>query len=242
MDREELHKRSSIPLFLQMVSALRRRIESGTWRPGGKIPSLEELAEEFGVARATARQAVTALETEDLIWRKQGKGTFVNESYQDKRWLNVVSNWQGITGAKEQAQIKQLDSGDNVELPYLHSKQGKPAESYHYIKNIHSINGQPYAVINVYMETDIYHQDPEAYSGNVVIHALMSNTKIKRKSIHQVLTIGAADIENAQLLGIAMDAPIVNLRRFVIGKDDTILYYADNMYPAEIVKIEMDVK
>ncbi len=243
MDKEALHRRSPIPLFLQMVSALRRRIESGIWAPGGKIPSLEELAEEFGVARATARQAITALETEGLIWRKQGKGTFVSENFEDKRWLNVVTNWEDIDRyEKGEAKITKLSSSDNVELPYGPPPRGKPAGSYHYQKKLHSLKGQPYGVINIYLETDIYNKSPEAYDGKSVLYTLYSKRRIKLEAAHQILTIGASDIENAHLLDIAIDAPIVNMRRYVSGEDGTILYFADNIYPAEIVKIEMDVR
>jgi len=147
MNKQELHRRSAIPLFLQMVSALRRRIESGVWPPGTKIPSLEELAEEFGVARATARQAVSALESDGLIWRKQGKGTFVNENIQDKRWLNVITNWDDIARyEKRDTKIRELESKADLKLPYRTPDRGKAAESYRYMKKLHSYQDRPYCV------------------------------------------------------------------------------------------------
>jgi len=243
MDTQELHKRSSNPLFLQVVSALRRRIESGIWPPGSKIPSLDELAVEFGIARATARQAVTELAANGLIWRKQGKGTFVNEDYTDKRWLNVITNWKDITSyAEGHGEIKQLESADNVQLPYFRTENATPAESYHYIKNLHSKDGQPYGVINVYIDTEIFNKDPKAFEEKAILQAFYSSPEIKITKVHQILTIGAADIDNARLLEIAIDAPTVDLRRCVLSKDKRIMYYADNIFPAELVKIELDVR
>ena len=71
---------------------------------------------------------------------------------------------------------------------------------------------------------------------------LYKNSKIEIHSVHQILTIGTADIENAHLLEIAIDAPILNIRRYVLNKNVDILYFADNIYPAEIAKIEMNMK
>jgi GntR family transcriptional regulator len=62
---------------------MRQTIETGQWAPGQKLPSLEQLSKEFEVALLTARQAVSLLVEEGLIWRKQGMGTFVSKNITD---------------------------------------------------------------------------------------------------------------------------------------------------------------
>ena len=54
-------RRGKIPAYIQVAAALRRRIETGDWQPSEKIATLEELEEEFQVARVTVRQAVDLL-------------------------------------------------------------------------------------------------------------------------------------------------------------------------------------
>ena len=74
---EMLDRDASMPLYLQLAGLLRGRIESGEWKAGQKIPSENELNRLYGVSRMTARQVLAQLVNEDLLFRVQGKGTFV---------------------------------------------------------------------------------------------------------------------------------------------------------------------
>lgn len=66
------------PLYQQIKSAILHGIESGEWGAGEMIPSEIELAARFGVSQGTVRKAVGALADENLLARRQGKGTFVS--------------------------------------------------------------------------------------------------------------------------------------------------------------------
>ena len=77
MGSEMLDRDASMPLYLQLAGLLRGRIESGEWKPGQKIPSENELNRLYGVSRMTARQVLAQLVNDDLLFRVQGKGTFV---------------------------------------------------------------------------------------------------------------------------------------------------------------------
>ena len=74
---ETLDRDASIPLYLQLAGLLRGRIERGEWQAGQKIPSENELNRLYGVSRMTARQVLAQLVNENLLFRVQGKGTFV---------------------------------------------------------------------------------------------------------------------------------------------------------------------
>ena len=74
---ETLDRDASMPLYLQLARLLRGRIERGEWQAGQKIPSENELNRLYGVSRMTARQVLAQLVSEDLLFRVQGKGTFV---------------------------------------------------------------------------------------------------------------------------------------------------------------------
>src|SRR5262245_59147871 len=65
------------PLYLQIKGLLERSLEAREWRPGEAIPSEMELANRFGVAQGTVRKAIEALAADNLVVRRQGKGTFV---------------------------------------------------------------------------------------------------------------------------------------------------------------------
>jgi GntR family transcriptional regulator len=70
---------SNRPLYLQVRDALAERIASGDLLPGSAIPSEGDLARQVGVSAGTVRKALQLMESERLIWRRQGRGTFVRD-------------------------------------------------------------------------------------------------------------------------------------------------------------------
>jgi GntR family transcriptional regulator len=65
------------PLYQQIKGLLMRSLQGGEWKPGEAIPSEIELAARFKVSQGTVRKAIDELSTENLLVRRQGKGTFV---------------------------------------------------------------------------------------------------------------------------------------------------------------------
>lgn len=65
------------PLYRQVQEALVQRIGAGYWKPGDMLPSEFELAADLGASQGTVRKALARMEAENLIFRLQGRGTFV---------------------------------------------------------------------------------------------------------------------------------------------------------------------
>jgi GntR family transcriptional regulator len=65
------------PLYQQIKALLLKGLEGGEWQPGQAIPSEVELAGRFRVSQGTVRKAIDELATENVLVRRQGKGTFV---------------------------------------------------------------------------------------------------------------------------------------------------------------------
>lgn len=65
------------PLYRQIRDLLVESLRRGDWMPGAAIPSETELASRFQVSQGTVRKAIDELASENLLVRRQGKGTFV---------------------------------------------------------------------------------------------------------------------------------------------------------------------
>jgi GntR family transcriptional regulator len=65
------------PLYLQVRDVLEARLASGEWKPGEPIPAELALAARFNVSHGTVRKAIDSLAKDNLVVRRQGKGTFV---------------------------------------------------------------------------------------------------------------------------------------------------------------------
>ena len=66
-----------MPLYLQIYDLLREKIDTGVFLPKTQIPTEVELSQEYHVSIITVKQAIKKLVAEGLLYRKQGKGTFV---------------------------------------------------------------------------------------------------------------------------------------------------------------------
>jgi GntR family transcriptional regulator len=75
----QLNKNSPVPLYNQLYALLAAQINSGEMKAGDKVPPERELAEQLRISRITARQAIDALVESGLVYREQGRGTFVAE-------------------------------------------------------------------------------------------------------------------------------------------------------------------
>jgi GntR family transcriptional regulator len=67
------------PLYRQVKAIFVRRLVDGVWAPGEVLPSEGQLAAEIGVSQGTVRKALDELAAENLVVRRQGRGTFVAE-------------------------------------------------------------------------------------------------------------------------------------------------------------------
>ena len=70
----------SMPLYARVREELVNRLISGAWSPGMMVPSEHRIAEELGVSQGTVRKALDAMAADQLLVRKQGRGTFVAEA------------------------------------------------------------------------------------------------------------------------------------------------------------------
>jgi GntR family transcriptional regulator len=72
-----LDRESPIPLYYQLASAIRERIQAGVLAAGDQLPAERDLAKEAGISRMTARQALADLAFSGDVIVRHGVGTFV---------------------------------------------------------------------------------------------------------------------------------------------------------------------
>ncbi len=81
------------PLYQQIKALILQSLQSGEWKPGEMIPSEMDLAARYKVSQGTVRKAIDELAAENLVARRQGKGTFVTTHHEDGvkfRFLRLV--------------------------------------------------------------------------------------------------------------------------------------------------------
>ncbi len=99
--------KEGIPRHTQISEWLRDQIETGKFKAEEKLPSENELAKKFDVSRVTIRRALQSLESEEIIYRCQGLGSFVSD---DRTSHNLIQ----LTDFNEDMKKAGLDATSDV--------------------------------------------------------------------------------------------------------------------------------
>ncbi len=91
-----IDRRNKSPFYRQIMEGMLRRIGEGALRPGAKLPSERELAEELGIARGTVKKAYGELERAGIIDASRGHGSF-------------VSSKQDLPGGRQEEALRLID-------------------------------------------------------------------------------------------------------------------------------------
>jgi GntR family transcriptional regulator len=237
-------RRDGTPIYVQLAGLFRRRIESGQWAVGEQIPTLDMLALEFGVARATVRQTTGLLMQEGLIARYRGRGTIVLNRPQREFWYEVGADWDEIIRAyrHEGFASEVLDSRDAVPLPPEFVKEPL-AESYHYLRRLNRFVGEPAALDAIWLDEKCYRTIGDAALREVptllLLHE-MPNIHIDRAM--QTLTVASADVELSTLLRVPLNAPLAVVHRSLYGKDDRLICLYQSFNRGDTFRLKMRLK
>ena len=233
---------AQVPLYVQLADLFRQRIVKGIWKEGEKLPSLDKLVDEFEVARVTVRQAVDRLTRDGLVSPQRGRGTFVTGSPQDDRWLKVETTLQNLADVYRDTHPTILNIDESTRSPRMTEADGVAAEKYVYMRRIHSRQGRPYCVIDIYLDAAIFAKHPTRFRKETVIPLLMTMPTVKIVTARQVLTISTADLEVARHLGINVNAPVAEVRRVFTGPKRRVIYLGEVTYRGDFVHMEIDLK
>jgi GntR family transcriptional regulator len=230
--------------YLQLAILFRRNIASGVWKIQQQIPTVEQLAESHGVARATVRQALGILEAEKLIERFRAKGTFVIQQPQERLWCEVHTDWSGLLLSREGGEIELLSERKNVQpAPSVLHPYKSLAESYRHFRRLHSRRNEPYLLADVYIDERLCKQIPRSDLKTKTSLNILANIRgLKLGDVRQTLTIAAADLETAEKLKMPLNAAVAHVHRSAIDEDGCMIFVADGTYRGDVVRLDIKLR
>lgn len=239
-DPNIFHK-SRMPLYLQVAKLMRQKIESQEWRFGEQIPTLEELEDEYEVSRITLRAALNQLEEQGIIRRTRGLGTFVAKDLSEQRWFRLPTSFDDLveTVANLKIELLPIEQDDHALAPAFAFGEIGPA--YHRLRRVHYYNDEPYCLIDIYLDKEIFDSDPEAFKGATVVPQLAARPDVQVEQARQIMRITVSDEDTASHLHIGVGDPIADVCRTLLDQNGQIIYYAHIQYPAQMIQIEIDL-
>jgi len=236
-------KRVGISTYRRVAAVLRRRISSGEWQPGDRLPALDALVNEFGVGRITVRHGLDLLADEGLIARhRDRRGTSVIRQPLDRRWFTLALNLAELETHSAAITVSELESGPwDRPLP-ASAEEGLPSEGYHRIIHLHHHRDFPHpvALTDLLIDRELYRQlQPTSKKRPVLERLAIRNADLGH--IQQTFTIGEADIELARRLRLDVSAPIAELRRVIRNGKGTLIYLGHLFFRGDLVRLDFAV-
>jgi GntR family transcriptional regulator len=225
-----LYDRSRAPLYVQVASVMRQRVNSRRWAEGERISTLEELEEEFGVARVTIRQAIELLRAEGLLQAQQGRGTFVSGRPANNRWFNLATDFDSLVESIRNNVLKRVFIQRDAEPPALVPKEGNPAKTYTFLRSVQFNGGKPFSVVNLHLDQRLFLRDSKRFTRSAALPKIVEMEDVTITHAYQTFTIGVADPETADLLEIGLGEPTADCHLTVIDDKGVAIYVADIHY------------
>ena len=215
---------SFAPLYLQIKALLSKSLEDREWRPGEAIPSEIELARRYNVSQGTVRKAIDELAADNLVVRRQGKGTFVATHTEERtslfRFLRIRRNdGEPVAPVSRLLDVKRAKAGaDAARLLGL-----KPGDPVLVLRRVLEYAGEPVVLDESTLPASLFRGLPkaryDAYRGSMYSFFEIEFGVRMLKAQERIRAV-AADVATAGILGTEEGAPLLAVDRVTLTYGD----------------------
>lgn len=233
-------------LHHQVYLVLRDEIRNGRYKPGEMLPAEDELARLFAVSRVTIRSAMSFLERDSLIKRRQGVGTFVAEQMQLAEMHAPVADLIAHIADINRTTTVRLLEVDHVKgPPEIQAAFGDPADDiFQRAVRVRSLQGKAVFFITTFIPRSIAQQIDEAALKSASLYKLLAQAGHRLHSGTQVISAQLANPYVSEHLGVAVGAPLIRVRQLHIDEHGRPVEYFEMLAsPASFeVRMQLDAE
>ena len=211
------------PLYMQIKTLMTSRLQAGEWGPGQSIPSEMELAARFKVSQGTVRKAVDELAADNLLVRRQGKGTFVSTHAEQKvqyRFLRLMPDNGPVVGAQRRfIDCRRLRAPAEV----ARALGLKAGDSVVQVRRVLSFDGSPTVLDDIWLPGQLFKGLTAERLGEYrgpMYGLFESEFGVRMIRAEEKIRAVAADDASAALLGLAPGSPLLSVERLSMTYGD----------------------
>lgn len=230
------------PLYRQVEGVLRGQIRSGRHPVGTVLPTENQLAQQFGVSRATIRNALQKLVSDGLLQAKSGVGTRVIRAGGKAQASSLRGLTEELRDRGIATKARTLHSALVTPSPEVNSKlRLYDNERVLYLKRLREVAGTPFALLNAFVPESFGIRPEEDFSGP--LYELIEKTH-NLHITHGEDVVGArlATAEEAELLQAEQSTPVLTVRRTAFIEFDRPIEYVDAIIRADIYDYHVTLK
>lgn len=223
---------ATVPLYIQIAEGLLDRIESGELTPGDRLPSERELSQMLGVNRMTLRRALQLLESQGLLLRRQGDGTYVAEPKIERQAGQLVPFTRGMQrrGYLPGAKVISLEKRP-VEGAVAKELGLSVSTAVYYVRRLRLINREPVMLERLTIPAQRFPRFERFDLSDRSVYDVMEQeygvTVVRaRQSLEPVV----ATKYEAELLGVEPGDPLMLEQRLGFDQNDRPVEYGRDLY------------
>jgi len=225
------------PLYQQIKTLILQSLQSGEWKPGDVIPSEQDLAARFKVSQGTVRKAIDELAADNLVVRRQGKGTFVAthaERHIQYRFLRL----QPDTGQEDAAQRTIVECKRQRATAEIGRLLGlRSADPVVLVKRVLRFAGVPTILEDVWLPgvpfKGLTHEALSSDQGPMYAF-FESQFGVRMVRAEEKIKAVAANAESAHLLNVPQGHPLLGVERIAYTYNDVPMELRRGLYRTDV--------
>jgi GntR family transcriptional regulator len=228
-------KRGPIPHYHRISELLREPIESGAMKPGDRIPSEEELCQQFAVSRTTVRQALQRLEQDGLIERHAGRGSFVAQAEASAARFKMTCLLGDLISLGLPA-VATLEERATVVPPaaVAESMALEPGETVLTFLKLVSVDERVFAVRRTYLPQWMSdHLSDDDLRSERLLAVLTGKCGVDCIEAEQLVEAVVADSEVSGYLGLEVGSPVLSVTRSTVDSRRACIEHSINLYRSD---------
>jgi GntR family transcriptional regulator len=220
-----------VPLYYQLEQDLRNRIASKEFEPGSSLPTEDRICEQYGVSRITVRRALDALNSQRLIVRRRGVGSFVAETPRriNSKLTGSLSEFLMSAGALHTTCVSLEPAMPPAEVSKVFNlSKGQNAILLRAVGALD--DGDPVAYLEIWFPLEIGEVLTPADLGGSepIVRIVERKHQLRLVGAEQIVEPGRAGSAAGRHLQIAGDTPILRVKR---------VYYVHPHRPIEVAYV-----
>jgi len=233
----QIDRSSKLPLYHQLYQILRGDIVRGEWQPGDMIPPESELIEQYQLSRTTVRQVLDMLSNEGLIYRQQGRGTFVAHPTVEQALVRIISFTEDMRQRGVRPGTEVLSSGLIPAPQDIAEKlEIEPGEELARLERLRLADGEPMSIEESHL---VHRYCPGVlegdYASNPLREALERDYGIRWTHARQTIRAISASRNLARLLSVPPHSALLYIERVSYSQQNTPveflrIYYRGDRY------------
>ncbi|MER6975982.1 GntR family transcriptional regulator [Streptomyces carpinensis] len=229
------------PKYVRLAQTIQRRIEDGTYAPGTRVPSENQLVQSFGMSRPTVVRALELLKRDGWLESRQGYGTIVRGrpevvEQKDRRGRDALER------DESQAPGRLVEVG-HVSVPArIASALGLPKRTKVLVRRfLVEEDGEAVELVSSYFPAGMADgtelDSSETLSGSVRQH-LEARKKVRFDHVTERVSARLPEADEAELLGLPDGVPVLSVLVVVCDASGQALQVADVLLPADRQELE----